>query len=105
MAKRKQAGRDADVPAMSFGVMEALAAIDEYLAAGVGEVVPPGWYSIQQLADARGCSYTRQSQIMRPLVTAGVFEMRKFRIKQNQILRPVNHYRPVKQNGKTDSAA
>jgi len=105
MAKLKRAGIATAISAVSTDVMAALAAIDEYLASGIGELVPPGWHSIQQLADARGCSYTRQSQIMRPLVTAGVFEMRKFRIKQNQILRPVNHYRPVKQNGKTDSAA
>jgi len=85
--------------------MAALAAIDEYLASDSGEIVPPGWHTAADLATARGLSYTRLTQILRPLVTNGVFEMRKFRIRQNQILRPVNHYRPVKQNGKTDSAA
>ena len=59
----------------------------------VAEVVPQGWYTIRQLAQARGRSDCATSTVIAKLVEAGRAEKKTFAIKLAQQIRPVPHYR------------
>ena len=59
----------------------------------VAEVVPPGWFTIRQLAQARGRSDCATSIIIYKLVEAGRAEKQAFTIKLAKHTRPVPHYR------------
>lgn len=59
----------------------------------VAEAVPQGWYTIRQLAQARGRSDCATSTIIAKLVEAGRAEKQTFAIKLAKHIRPVPHYR------------
>lgn len=59
----------------------------------VAEVVPPGWFTVQQLARARGRSDCATSLVISKLVTSGRAERKVFTIKLAKHTRPVPHYR------------
>ena len=59
----------------------------------VAEVVPQGWYTIRQLAQARGRSDCATSTVIAKLVEAGRAEKKTFAIRLAQQTRPVPHYR------------
>ena len=67
----------------------------EVLSAGsaVAEVVPPGWFTIRQLATARGRSDCATSAVIAKLVESGRAEKQTFAIRLAQQIRPVPHYR------------
>ena len=62
----------------------------------VAEAVPPGWYTIRQLAEARNRSDCATSTIIGKLVEAGRAEKQTFTIKLARHTRPVPHYRLLK---------
>ena len=57
------------------------------------EVVPPGWFTVAQLADKLDRSICNTSQRIRQMVAAGKAEKRMFRIQLAEKVRPVPHYR------------
>ena len=59
----------------------------------VAEVVPQGWFTIRQLAQARGRSDCATSTIIAKLVEAGRAKKQTFTIKLARHTRPVPHYR------------
>ena len=59
----------------------------------VSEVVPPGWFTIRQLAQARGRSDCATSIVIYKLVESGRAERKEFTIKLAKHTRPVPHYR------------
>ena len=59
----------------------------------VAEVVPAGWFTVQQLARARGRSDCSTSLVIKKLVESGRAERKVFTIKLAQHTRPVPHYR------------
>jgi hypothetical protein len=59
----------------------------------VAEVVPPGWFTIQQLARARGRSDCSTTIVIKRLIESGRAERKLFTIKLAQLTRPVPHYR------------
>ena len=70
----------------------------EVLEAGsaVAEVVPPGWYTIRQLAEARNRSDCATSVIIYKLLETGRAERKVFTIRLARHTRPVPHYRLLK---------
>jgi len=59
----------------------------------VAEVVPPGWFTVRQLAQARGRSDCATSLVIAKLVEANRAERKVFTIKLARHTRPVPHYR------------
>jgi hypothetical protein len=59
----------------------------------VAEVVPAGWFTVQQLARARGRSDCSTSLVIKKLVESGRAERKVFTIKLTRHTRPVPHYR------------
>ena len=59
----------------------------------VAEIVPPGWFTIQQLARARGRSDCSTSIVIKQLIESGRAERKVFTVKLAQHTRPVAHYR------------
>jgi hypothetical protein len=59
----------------------------------VAEVVPAGWFTVRQLAQARGRSDCATSLVIAKLVEANRAERKVFTIKLAQHTRPVPHYR------------
>jgi hypothetical protein len=59
----------------------------------VAEVVPPGWYTVRQLAEARGRSDCATSIVIAKLVASGRAERKVFTVKLAKHTRPVPHYR------------
>jgi hypothetical protein len=59
----------------------------------VAEFVPPGWFTIQQLARARGRSDCSTTIVIKRLIESGRAERKLFTIKLAQLTRPVPHYR------------
>jgi hypothetical protein len=59
----------------------------------VAEVVPAGWFTVQQLARARGRSDCSTSLVIKKLVESGRAERKVFTIKLARHTRPVPHYR------------
>jgi hypothetical protein len=59
----------------------------------VAEVVPAGWFTVQQLARARGRSDCATSIVIAKLVEAKRAERKVFTIKLATHTRPVAHYR------------
>ena len=67
----------------------------EVLSAGqaVAEEVPPGWFTVKQLAEARNRSECITSEQVRRMLERGQVEKRQFTIKLAERIRPVSHYR------------
>jgi hypothetical protein len=59
----------------------------------VAEVVPAGWFTLQQLARARGRSDCSTTIVIKRLIDSGRAERKLFTIKLAQLTRPVPHYR------------
>ena len=59
----------------------------------VAEVVPPRWFTVRQLAQARGRSDCATSIVIAKLVASGRAERKVFTIKLARHTRPVPHYR------------
>lgn len=57
------------------------------------EVVPPGWFTVAQLADKLDRSHCNTSERVRRMVAAGKAEKKMFRIQLAEKVRPVPHYR------------
>ncbi len=57
------------------------------------EEVPEGWYTIKQLAKARGRSECNTSEQVRRMVEMGKAEKRNFTIRLAERVRPVPHYK------------
>jgi hypothetical protein len=57
------------------------------------EDVPEGWYTIKQLAKARGRSECVTSTQVRRKIEQGLAEKRNFTIRLSERVRPVPHYR------------
>ena len=59
----------------------------------VPEVVPPGWFTVRQLATQGGRSECTTGDRVKRLFRAGQIERKDFIIKLDQIVRPTPHYR------------
>jgi hypothetical protein len=59
----------------------------------VAEVVPAGWFTVRQLAEARGRSDCATSIVIAKLVASGRAERKVFTVKLAAQTRPVPHYR------------
>jgi len=59
----------------------------------VPEVVPPGWFTVRQLATQWGRSECTTGDRVKRLFRAGQIERKDFIIKLDQIVRPTPHYR------------
>ncbi len=57
------------------------------------EEVPAGWYTVKQLAKARGRSECNTSELVRRMVELGKAEKRQFTIRLAERVRPTAHYR------------
>jgi hypothetical protein len=57
------------------------------------EEVPEGWFTIKQLAKARGRSECITSTQVRRKIEQGLAEKRNFTIRLSERVRPVPHYR------------
>jgi len=57
------------------------------------EEVPDGWYTVKQLAKARGRSERNTSELIRRMIDLGRAEKRNFTIHLSERVRPVPHYR------------
>jgi hypothetical protein len=57
------------------------------------EVVPPGWFTVKQLAAAQGKSECVISERIKKLVERGAASRRMFTIRLASKVRPVPHYR------------
>ncbi len=58
--------------------------------------VPPGFQTMFQIAAQIGKSRPRTGELMQIAIAGGNVEVRQFRIKTGQIMRPVPHYRLIK---------
>ncbi len=58
--------------------------------------VPPGFQTMEQIAAQIGKSRPRTGQLMQIAIAGGNVEIKSFRIKTGQIIRPVPHYRLIK---------
>ena len=76
-------------------VRSAIDNLIEALAAGGIDTVPDGWQTMAQLAADAGKSIPRTSEIVRRAVSAGLVEVRTFRIRSGSKVYPVPHYREV----------
>lgn len=57
------------------------------------DVVPPGWFTVKQIAKAEGRSECVTSEKIKQLVQRGQAERKAFTIRLAQKVRPVPHYR------------
>jgi hypothetical protein len=57
------------------------------------EEVPEGWFTVKQLAKARGRSECITSEQVRRMVEQGLCEKRSFTIRLSERVRSVSHYR------------
>ena len=57
------------------------------------ETVPPGWFTVAQLAEKLDRSICNTSERVRRMVAAGKAEKKMFRIQLAEKVRPVPHYR------------
>ena len=57
------------------------------------EEVPDGWYTIKQLAKARGRSECATNEQVRRMIELGMAEKCNFTIRLAERVRPVPHYR------------
>lgn len=57
------------------------------------EEVPEGWFTVKQLAKARGRSMCNTSEQVRRMVELGKAEKRNFNIQLAERVRPTAHYR------------
>ena len=57
------------------------------------EVVPPGWFTVKQIAEAERRSECVTSEKIKKLVERGGAERKEFTIRLAQKVRPVPHYR------------
>ena len=60
------------------------------------EAVPPGWFTVSELADQLGKSVCNTSERVRKMVKNGLVERQDFTIQLEQRVRPVPHYRLLK---------
>ena len=58
--------------------------------------VPPGWFTVSQLADQLGKSICNTSERVRKMVKSGLVERKDYTIQLEQRVRPVPHYRLLK---------
>jgi predicted transcriptional regulator len=57
------------------------------------DVVPPGYATIEQIAEETGKSITTTRQSMKAAIKAGVVESKKFLLAVGQKTYPTTHYR------------
>ena len=57
------------------------------------EVVPPGWFTVKQIAAAQGKSECLTSENIKKLVQRGGAERKMFTIRLDKRVRPTPHYR------------
>lgn len=57
------------------------------------EEVPHGWYTVRQIAKARGRSECATGEKLRRMAERGEIERKSFTIKLAERVRPVSHYR------------
>ena len=67
--------------------------IAAYLEATDCENVPPCWLTTKQLERHTGYSQRGVSLILGKIIAAGDAEVRKFKVKAGQVIRPVPHYK------------
>lgn len=79
-------------PVKRKGLNEILAAMSAAWR-GEPEQVPPGWYTVRELADARQCERSHACKIIQAALKAGTLEQRVFRIVTGRKVYPVAHYR------------
>lgn len=60
------------------------------------EEVPPGWFTVAELAEEIGKSHCTTSERVRRMLKRGQVERKDFTIKLDQRIRPVPHYRLLK---------
>jgi hypothetical protein len=57
------------------------------------DAVPDGWFTLQQIADARQRNPCTVSVTLRKLLAEGRAQKQTFRIRANTLVRPVAHYK------------
>lgn len=57
------------------------------------ETVPPGWFTVAELAEEIGKAHVTVSGRIRRMLKRGQVERKDFTIKLDQRIRPVPHYR------------
>lgn len=57
------------------------------------EKVPPGWFTVAQIAHKSGKSHQRTSELVRRMVLEKRAERKNFTIQLEQRVRPVPHYK------------
>ena len=72
---------------------ELRASIAAYLSATDTEKVPPGWHTCKAIEKLTGYSQRGANMIVLKMLEAGDVEVRKFKIRTGQVIRPVPHYR------------
>lgn len=55
--------------------------------------VPPGWFTVAQIAHKMGKSYARTGELIRRMMVNGRAERKDFTIQLEQRVRPVPHYK------------
>ena len=60
------------------------------------EVVPPGWFTVREIAKAKGKSECLTSENIKRLVERGGAERKMFTIRLQTRVRPTPHYRLIK---------
>lgn len=68
-------------------------AVTDYLSEFESEKVPKGWYTLVQLGDKVGVKDRQAGNIANRFIKAGECEVKNFRVKVGQYIRPVKHYR------------
>jgi len=63
----------------------------------ITDKVPKDFYTCQQIADLRGLSVARTSELLRKAMREGSVQMRKFRVKSGRV---VPHYGPANTSAK-----
>lgn len=69
------------------------ASIATYLSETNAESAPKGWYTARQIEKHTGYSQRGTNLLIIKMVTAGDVEIRKYKIRTGQVIRPVPHYR------------
>lgn len=67
---------------------------------GGPDVVPRGWMTQKQIAEALGLTRNQIKHSVCELSRNGMLEVKKFKVKYDSILMPVPHYRMKKKNEK-----
>lgn len=62
---------------------------------GKTDDVPAGWKTTQQWSEEWGLSRRRCSEIVHNAVKKGLMQVRSLRVRHGQVVRPVQHYKPV----------